>query len=455
MALSSEFTGNYGMNVWWTKYLPGIIREWLEGNPHIRRALGNTSWLLFDRVLRMLIGVTVGAWVARYLGPTQFGELAYIIAFIAFFLVIAGLEADGFVVRDLARKQEDAAVILGTSLRLRIIIGVICWLAASILMYLFHPDDRQLCLLVIIVGAMLVFQTSDTIDLWFASQSQSKRTVLAKSVSYFFSNGIRVLLLLGKAPLIAFAGVICLESAALAVALIVAYRRFPTDGRWRADMVQAKRLLHLCWPFMGSGVMITAYMRIDQIMLKEMLGERELGIYAVALTLSQVWNVIPATLVASLAPFVARKKSRGEAEYRDALVILFRFFAIVAFIAAGLTALASPWIVGFLYGAEYRSSAGVLSVLVFVIVFVFQGLAQSLWLVNDNVRIVNLIGTFLAALISIVANLILIRKFGIMGAAFSYLLAQGASVVVIPCLLRRDLFELYKRAFLGLAKPNE
>ena len=130
------------MNVWWTKYLPGIIREWLEGNPHIRRALGNTSWLLFDRVLRMLIGVTVGAWVARYLGPTQFGELAYIIAFIAFFQVIAGLEADGFVVRDLARKQEDAAVILGTSLRLRIIIGVICWLAASILMYLFHPDDR-------------------------------------------------------------------------------------------------------------------------------------------------------------------------------------------------------------------------------------------------------------------------------------------------------------------------
>ncbi|MBK5273434.1 MAG: flippase [Desulfuromonadales bacterium] len=442
------------MNAIWTRYLPGIIREWLEGSPHLQRAVGNTGWLLFDRILRMLIGVTVGAWVARYLGPARFGELAYIIAFIAFFQVIAGLEADGFIIRDIARNQGETAVILGTSLRLRIVSGVICWLAAITLMYLLHPDDRQLCLLAAIVGAMLVFQASDTVDLWFESQSQSKRTVLAKLVSYLFSNGIRIYLLLIKAPLIAFAGVICLESAALAVALIVGYRRFPTDDRWQADMVQAKKLLHLCWPFMASGVMITAYMRIDQIMLKEMLGEQELGIYAAALTLVQIWNVIPATLVASLAPFVARKKNRSEAEYQDALVIIFRFFAIVAFIGAGLTAVASPWIVGLLYGAEFRSSAAVLSALVFVIVFIFQGMAQTLWVVNDNVRIANLIGTFLAALISIIANLVLIRKFGIMGAVFSYLLAQGASVVFFPCLFRRDLFNLYKRAFLGLARPG-
>jgi O-antigen/teichoic acid export membrane protein len=442
------------MNAIWTRYLPGILREWLEGSPHIQKAVGNIGWLLFDRVLRMLIGVTVGAWVARYLGPAQFGELAYIIAFIAFFQVIAGLEADGFIVRDLARNQEDAAVILGTSLRLRVVCGVITWLAAVILMYLLHPEDGKLCLLVIVVGGMLVFQASDTIDLWFESQSQSKRTVLAKLVSYLFSNGIKVILLLNKAPLLAFAGVISLESATLAVALFVAYRRFPADGRWRADMAQAKKLLHLCWPFTVSGVMITAYMRIDQIMLKEMLGERELGIYSVALTLSQVWNIIPATLVASLAPFVARKKSRGEAEYRDALVIIFRFFAMMAFMGAGLTALASPWIVELLYGVQYRSSALVLSVLVFVIIFIFQGMAQTLWVVNDNVRIVNLVCTFLAALVSIATNLVLIRKFGIMGAVFSYLIAQGASVVVLPCLFRRDLRELYLRAFLGLAKPG-
>ncbi|GAM08018.1 polysaccharide biosynthesis protein [Geobacter sp. OR-1] len=443
------------MNSAWTGYLPGIIREWLEGRPHLRKAVGNTGWLLFDRVLRMIIGVSVGAWVARYLGPARFGELAYIIAFIAFFQVIAGLEADGFIVRDIARNQGDTGVILGTSLRLRIVSGIVCWLTATGMMYLFHPDDTQICLMTVIVGAMLVFQASDTVDLWFESQSQSKRTVLAKLASYLFANGLRVFLLLTKAPLIAFAGVISLESAALAVALFVAYRRFPTDGRWRADIVQAKKLLHLCWPLATTGVMITAYMRIDQIMLKEMLGEKELGIYAAALTLVQVWNVIPATLVASLAPFVARMKSRGETEYQDALVIIFRFFAIVAFLGAGLTAVASPWVVSLLYGAEFRSSAVLLSALVFVIIFIFQGMAQTLWVINNDVRIANLVGTFLAALVSVIANFFLIRKFGIMGAVFSYLLAQGASVVLFPCLLRRDLLTLYTRAFLGFGSRKQ
>ena len=438
------------MNAAWTKYLPDIIREWMEGRPHLRKAIDNTGWLLFDRILRMLIGVTVGAWVARYLGPARFGELAYIIAFIAFFQVIAGLEADGFIVRDIARKHGDTAVILGTSLRLRIFSGVICWLAAIALMYLLHPDDRQLCLLVAIVGAMLVFQASDTVDLWFESQSQSRRTVLAKFVSYLFSNSIKVFLLLIKAPLIAFAGVICLESAALAVALIVAYRSFPTTDRWRADMAQAKELLHLCWPFIASGVMITTYMRIDQIMLKEMLGERELGIYAAAFPISQAWNIIPAMLVASLAPFIARKKSRGEQEYQDALVIIFRFFAIVSLSGAALTALASPWIIRLMYGPQYQASAAVLSTLVFVNLLVFQGMAQSLWVVNDNVRIVTLLGTFLSAIIAIIFNSLLIRKCGIMGAVYVIFIAQGASVVVIPCLLRRDLLNLYRRAFIPI-----
>jgi O-antigen/teichoic acid export membrane protein len=120
-----------------------------------------------------------------------------------------------------------------------------------------------------------------------------------------------------------------------------------------------------------------------------------------------------------------------------------------------VTAVASPWVVGLLYGAEFRSSAVVLSVLVFVIAFIFQGMAQTLWVINNDVRIANLIATSLAALVSISANFFLIRKFGIMGAVYSYLLAQGASVVLFPCLFRRDLFSLYKRAFLGMGPRKQ
>ena len=442
------------MNARWTKYLPEIIREWLDGRQDLQKAIGNTGWLLFDRVMRIGIGLVIGAWVARYLGPAQFGELAYVISFIAFFQVIANLQADGFIVRDIAQGRGETSVLLGTTLWLRLIFGVTGWVCAAGLMFLLHPKDYQLILLTVIVGATMVFQPADTVDLWFQSQSQSRRTVTAKFAAYLFSNGVKIVLILYKAPLVAFAGVICLECAATALGLAVVYRRFPTHNHWRASLAKARSLLHLCWPFISSGLMITIFLRIDQIMLKEMLGERELGIFAAALPISQALTVIPSTLVVSLAPFVARKINQDERLYEDALVTIFRSFAFLSLSGASIIALASPWLIKLMYGSQYEFSAVILSTHVFVNVLIFQGIAQDLWVINKNVRSVTLVSTFTAALIGICANVLLIRKFGSLGAVFSYMLAQGASVVVIPCMLRRDLFDLYKRAFLGIAKSK-
>jgi O-antigen/teichoic acid export membrane protein len=426
------------------------LRNWVGVPASWHAIAANTGWLVFDRLIRVLLGLTVGAWIARYLGPSRFGELSYVVAFIALFQAVANLGADGIVVRDLARATERAASILGTALWMRLSAGVVCWLVAIVIMAAIHPADHELILMTLIVGGSLVFQASDTVDLWFQSQTRSRRTVAAKLTAYAVSNGAKALLIALHAPLVAFAWAMSLDFVLAAAGMALAYRGFPTPERWRAHRAMMVELLAECWPFLAAGVGTMLYMRIDQIMLKELLSERDLGFYSAAVPLSQVWNVVPVVLTTSLAPFVARRKIEGEEPYRRALASIFRLYAGCGLIVSLLTSVAAPWIILLLYGKTFERSASVLSIHVLSNVFIYLGIAQGLWIVNERRGRISLYKGLAGAVVSVVGNWFVIPRFGIVGCAVVYVFAQFVAAVASNWVLAPDMLVMQIRGLLFL-----
>ena len=235
----------------------------------------------------MGIAFIVSAWVARYLGPNRFGELNYIFAYLAFFLSVATLGLDGVVVRDLSVDRFEANEILGSSFVLRLIAGVSCWIFAVSGLAIWYRFNSQQILLCALAGGSLIFQSFDTIDLWFQSKSQSKRTIIPKFISYLLTTIIKIILLFSfSAPLQAFAFVQTIDSFISAIGLIVSYRRFPAEKPLRASFSRAKDLLRYSYPFMLTAITITFYMRIDQLMIAHFLGYSASGVYAVMLPFS-------------------------------------------------------------------------------------------------------------------------------------------------------------------------
>lgn len=395
----------------------------------------------------MALGLVVGAWVARYLGPSQFGELAYVLAYIALFSAIANLGMDGIVVRDIAKDKSVASRILGTAFALRLFVGTFCWLVAIAGMVLI--GDSNSAWLTALAGGSLVFQAADTVDLWFQSQSQSRRTVIAKLIAYLISNGAKVALILANASLMAFAAVMALDAITAAIGLGVAYRRYPAIGRWQHLAEESRKLMKESWPFMVSGLAIMIYMRIDQIMLKEMLGTTELGVYAAALPLSQAWHFIPMTLYVSLAPFVARKRSENHAEYLKTLIWIFRIFLFIGLSVSVVTGMLSAYIINLLYGQQFAAAADVLSIHVFTNVFIFLGVAHSLWVVNERRPGVRLYGTVMAALFTILANFFFIPRHGILAVAWVSIFAQFLAAVAVNYFFARESFYLQIEAICG------
>jgi len=421
----------------------GLIERW-AGDRSLRVIAANTGWLVFDKLGRALVGLLVGAWVARHLGPSEYGTLAFVLAYIALFLPLANLSADQIVVRNVSQALASQEEILGSALALRLTLGVACWALAVAGVAVFDGDNGRLILLTAIVGGTLIFQAADVVDLWFQSQTQSRRTVAAKLVAYLTSNAIKVALILSEASVAAFAAVTALEGLLGALALAAAYRRFRTSRAWGLNRKTCADVARQASPLMLTGLAIMAYMRVDQILVKEVLGAHELGLYAAILPLSQFWQMLPMTIATSVAPFVARRRQADPEGYRRTIVLLMRLFFYAGVATTLATYAVSGWLVPTLFGDAYAPAVLALDVHVVSNVFCFLGLGASLWLVNEHRTASMLYATIAGGIASVALNLVLLPHIGLVGACLAAIAAQAvasfaAHAWLNPALMRLQL----------------
>ena len=145
------------------------------------RYFKNTSWLMGEKVLRMFVGLFVGIWVARYLGPEQFGLFSYAQSFVGLFVAFATLGLDGIIVRELVKDPNKRDALLGTAFRLKLIGALLVLIALAFAVKLSHQDTIT-TLLIFIVASATVFQSFNIIDFYFQANVLSKYTVYANCV---------------------------------------------------------------------------------------------------------------------------------------------------------------------------------------------------------------------------------------------------------------------------------
>jgi PST family polysaccharide transporter len=402
----------------------------------------NFAWLVADKMMRLIIGLLVSAWVARHLGPEQFGVLAYALTFIAIFQAIALLGLDNLVVRDLAAYPLQAHKYLGTTIGLRCASATASYVMAVTIAALLNNGDDLIFTVISIVGLIILFQISDVVDLWFQSQLQSRRTVIAKGASYFLTAAIKIGLIFSGVGLIAFAAAAVIEAALALVALSFAYRLFKTTARWEWSTSVAMELLKQSWPLFISGLSVLLYMRISVIFLRESAGNTAVGIYIVGVTLSELWYFIPMALASSLAPYVSRKRIEGGGEYKSVIYKAFSMMWILSFTVVILNALTAKYLVALLYGEQYKISAEIYALHAFTFVPVCLGVIQSIWLINEGRSKLALYQAISGAIVALCLNFILTPTYGAHGAAVATVASQFVQAFLVNAFLAPDLFRL-------------
>jgi polysaccharide transporter, PST family len=386
----------------------------------------NTVWLFADRILRMGASLIVGVWVARYLGVQQYGIFNYAFAFVALFGSFANLGLDSIVVRDIVRQPSNKEKILGTTFRLRLLGGLLTSFLAVASIFVFRHNDNLTLSLVSILSFAGTLQAFDTIDLWFQSQVKSKYVVIAKNAAFFITTLLKVLLIQIKAPLVAFAWVGLAESGLSAVGMIVAYKIAGYSLKhWGWNFSIAKNLLRESWSLILSGFTIMIYMKIDQIMLGEMIGDQAVGLYSAATRISEVWYFIPTAISSSLSPSIYVAKDESESSYSQKMSKLMRLMVAISIAIALPMSFLSGNIINILFGSSYAEAAEILKIHIWASLFVFMGVATSPWFVAEGLTHLSFRRTFMGAVTNCILNLLLIPKYGGVGAAVATVISQA------------------------------
>ena len=381
----------------------------------------------------MGMGLLVGVWVARYLGPEQFGLFNYATAVVALFAAIATLGLNNIVVRGLVRYPEEANSTLGTAFVLQLIGGVLSTAAAVIAVSFMRPDDTTARITVSLIGSAIIFKATDVIRYWFEARIQSKYIVWVENAAFLVFAAVKVGLMLIKAPLLAFVWIVLAESVLVAALLIFIYtHQDKRISEWRCSFVRAKSLLQDSWPLILSGLAAMLYMRIDQIMLGQMLGDEAVGIYSAATRISEIWYFVPISIVNSVLPEIIRLKSNNDKKYLEKIQSLYDILISLSIIIAITITLLAPTIINILYGEQYGDAATILSIQIWAGVFVTMGVSRGPWVISEGLQKYTYRYFGMAMIVNVISNSILIPKFGPIGASISSIAAQATTALIAP-----------------------
>lgn len=416
-----------------------------------KKVISNVIWATTGKVTTLISALFVGILVARYLGPEQYGIMNYVISIVTLFTVFAQFGMDNIIIRELSKKDFPLNQILGTALKIRIVLAIITILIIAAYTLGFS-EDKKTSYMIMIYSLSMIFQCFDVIKHYFTSIVENKEVVKSEIVRTIFSAGIKILLLLVDAPLIMFILALVLDFIVLSSGYLLAYKKKGLDMKeWGYNKEIAKYLLKNSFPLLISGGAVVIYQRIDQVMIANILDNKELGIFSTAASFVSVILFIPQILSSTISPILVRSHKENNEKYNKEA---YKFISITTWCVILISLLIffiSYPLIRYTYGIEYIAGIPVLKILVFKSIAMCLSSTTGQLIIIENIQKYAAIRNIIACIVCIVSNSILIPKYGIIGSAWSAIITvvfQGwLANLFIPAY--RDIFKMETKA-LGL-----
>lgn len=420
--------------------------QWVFDHQGFRRYFSNTGWMFFGQMVNLTLSFVVGAWVARHLGPENYGVLNYALSVAGIFGFLSALGVDGVLARDLVRYPEKRRELLGTALVIKGI-GATLSIGASLGLIFVIETTPLVKILVMLFSLSYILQPFNVISSLFQAKVEARHNIKAQIAGNLISAILKIVWIFSGLGVIYLMGIYVIDAFfnTLFLWLIYWHNRESVRG-WHFDRQLFGPLLKSGWPLLLSGAAAFLLFKIDQVMIGNMLGNAAVGLYSAAAKLSEVWYFIPGILAASLFPAIINAKRSDPELYQRRLRNFYTLMAISALgVIVPVILLSKPLIV-YLFGQEYLASLPVLRIHIFSALGIFLGYAANQYLMAENREKDVFRANFLGMVLNVGLNLWLIPALGIAGAAIATLVAYAVTPIYVLIL---DIWQKRRREIDG------
>lgn len=384
--------------------------------------INNAKWIIVCKLAQSVLQLIVGMICARYLGPSEYGLINYAASIVAFAIPFMRLGFDSTLVREYVESPEQEGKIVGTSVLLNVISGAASTLGVIAFSAVANAGDRTAVTVCGLYSISLIFAATEMIQYWFQYKLLSKYSSVIMLVAYFAVSAYKIFLLITGKNVYWFAVSHSVEYGIISVFLFIVYCK--KGGRIGFSLSLGKRMLKRSKHYILASLMLVVIQNTDHIMLTQMIGKAENGLYSAAITVAVVFQFVYIAIIDSYRPVILSDKKQGSEEYELNLTRLYSLVLYMSLVQSAVFTIFADLIIGILYGKDYAGAIPVFRILVWFLAFAVMGTVRNLWILAEQKQkllwVINLSG----AVFNILLNTVFIKYMGACGAALASLMTQ-------------------------------
>ena len=392
----------------------------------------NASWLIGGKIAQMVLSFFVSILTARYLGPSNYGTISYVNAYVAFFTSLCTLGINSVIIKDFVEKPQEQGEAVGTTLAMRFASSFLSVIMIMCIVNVVDHDEPTTIVVAALCSVSLLFQVFDTFNYWFQSRYESKITSIATFIAYAATALYRLVLLALHKDVEWFAFATSVDYIVLGAILFYSYRKY-NGPKLSITIEKGKSLLGRSYHYILSGMMVAIYGQTDKFMLKQMLDETSVGYYSLASSVNLMWVFVLQAIIDSMYPTIMRLYEKDREQFDRKNRQLYAIVIYVSMAAAVCFVVFAPLVIRILYGNAYMPAVGPLRIITWYTIFSYLGVARNAWIVCENKQKYLKYMYLSAAFINIGLNYLMIPVWGASGAALASLITQICTSLILPC----------------------